>query len=304
MGDLQSTTNLLQLFGEPTRVRLLALLAKQELTVADLVAITDLAQSRVSQHLGKLREAGVLRDRRVGTSTHYALSPSMPDDARKVWSMIASELDDRLLAADRARMEKRLSGSWTDALAGRMERHYSPGRTWESLARALVPLVRLGDVLDAGSGDGTIAELLLPRARSITCLDKSAAMIEAAKKRLREAKNARFAVGDVQRLPFDPFRFDVVLLFNVLVFVEDPARAVAEAARVLRRNGEIVIVTIDGHDHDDVARAWGHLHHGLSAAKLRALLRRAGLDVISCGVTSREHREPHLSVITAHAEKS
>src|SRR5437870_9801814 len=98
MADLQSTTDLLQLFGEPTRVRLLALLARQELTVADLVAITDLAQSRVSQHLGKLREAGILRDRRVGTSTHYALSPSMPEDAKKVWSMLESDLDDRMIA--------------------------------------------------------------------------------------------------------------------------------------------------------------------------------------------------------------
>jgi len=301
MADLQQTSEVLQLFGEPTRVRLVALLARQELTVADLVAITDLAQSRVSQHLGKLRDAGVLRDRRVGTSIHYALSPTMPEDARSVWSMIEGTLDDRVLASDRARMEKRLSGSWTDALAGQMERHYSPGRTWESLARALVPLARLGDVLDAGSGDGTIAELVVPRARSVTCIDRSAAMIAAAEKRL--GGKARCIVGDVSALPFDPSRFDVVLLFNVLVFVEDPAIVIAEATRVLRGAGELVVVTLDAHDHEDVAAAWGHAQRGISISKLRAMFRRANLDVVSCDVTSRERREPNLSVITAHAMK-
>lgn len=302
MADLQATTDLLQLFGEPTRVRLVALLSDRELTVADLVAITDLAQSRVSQHLGKLREAGVLRDRKVATSTYYSLSPAMPADARAVWDMIAPRLDDRVLASDRARLEKRLSGSWTDALAGQMERHYSPGRTWESLARALVPLVRLGDVLDAGCGDGTIAELLVPRAKSITCLDSSEVMIDAAKKRLGES--ARFFVGDAQELPFDPHRFDVVLLFNVLVFVPDPARAIAEAARVLRAHGEIVVVTIDAHDHEDVARAWGHAHRGFSIQKLKNMFKKAALEIDSCEITSRERREPQLSVITAHAHKS
>src|SRR2546425_3403801 len=130
MAELTATTELFQLFGEPTRVRLLSLLAHQELSVADLVAVTELPQSRVSQHLGKLREAGVLRDRKNGTSTYYAVSSAMPDDAKKIWSLLDGNVEDAVLASDRARVEKLLSAkNRTEALAGQMERHYSPGRT-------------------------------------------------------------------------------------------------------------------------------------------------------------------------------
>jgi ArsR family transcriptional regulator len=304
---LSDTTGVLQLLGEPTRVRLLALLSRHELAVADLVLVLDLAQSRVSQHLGKLRDAGLLRDRREGTSTYYALSPSMPPEAREVWAVIERRLDDAVLASDRHRAEALLAarrrGGRYEAFAGEMERHYSPGRTWESLARAFVPLLSLGDVLDAGGGDGTIAELLAPRSESITCLDSSARMVEAATMRLARFDRARAVEGDVRALPFQAARFDRVLLFNVLVWIDEPARALSEARRVLRRGGELVVVTIDHHDRA-FAREWGHVHPGFSPAKLRALLERAELDVVSCEVTSRERREPHLSVVTAHARNA
>jgi ArsR family transcriptional regulator len=314
MSALTVTTDVLQLLGEPTRVRLLALLARHELTVADLVGVLDLAQSRVSQHLKKLRDAGLLRDRREGTSTFYALSPTMPADALEMWTLLERRLDDTVLASDRARAEgliaARKRGDRYEALAGEMGRHYSPGRTWESLARALVPLLSLGDVLDAGSGAGTIAELLLAQARSVTCLDASARMVAAVDKRLARAEHARAVVGDVRDMPFPAASFDRVLLFNVLVFVDEPARALSEAHRVLRHGGEVVVVTIDQHDHRALAREWGHVHPGFSPTKLRGLLRRAApaggtgaFEVLSCDVTSRERREPHLSVVTALARK-
>lgn len=307
MSALTATTDILQLLGEPTRVRLLALLGRGELTVADLVSVLDLAQSRISQHLGKLRDAGLLRDRREGTSTFYALSPDMPQGAREVWTLLERRLDDGILTSDRARADARLAArkhGRFDAFAGEMERHYSPGRTWESLGRALVPLLLLGDVLDAGAGDGTIAELVAGRARSITCLDASARMAAAAERRLARAPHARVLVGDVCDMPFSDASFDHVLLFNVLVFVGAPSRALSEVRRVLRRGGEVVAVTIAEHGDKALAREWGHVHTGFSAARLRTLLRRARLHVLSCSVTSRERREPHLSVVTAHARHS
>ena len=312
MAALADTADLLALLGEPTRVRLLALLGRHELAVAELVSVLGLAQSRVSQHLGKLREAGLVRDRREGTSTHYALSPAMPDAAQELWAVVLRRLDDGLVASDRARADAlvaaRARGDRYEALAGEMERHYSPGRTWESLARALLPLLDMGDVLDAGSGDGAIAELLAPRAKSITCVDASPRMIAAAEKRLarfaQASPRARAVVGDLEELPFPDASFDRVLLLNVLVFVKEPARAMAEARRVLRKRGEHVLVTVGHHDHAALAREWGHLHAGFAPAKLRGMLRRAGLDVLSCDVTSRERREPHLSVVTAHARNA
>jgi ArsR family transcriptional regulator len=309
MPSLDATIELLHLFGDPTRVRLVALLAHHPLTVAELTTITELAQSRVSTHLGKLRDAGVVRDRRNGASTVYALNDvAMPGEARRVWTLLEDAVDDALLEGDRVRAgalvrARERRGSWPDAVAGQMERHYSPGRTWEATARAFIGLVRLGDVLDAGSGDGTIAQLLAPRARTITCLDRSEKMSSAARERLRGVDHVRFVRADLHAIPAPDDRFDQALLFNVLTHVATPAGALAEAARVLRPGGELVLVTLEAHRHLAITRTYGHVHAGFRSAWLRAQLGRSGLAVEHCEVTSRERREPHFNVITAFARK-
>jgi SAM-dependent methyltransferase len=309
MTNLEEARDLLHLFGDPTRVRLVALLAQRELTVAELTAITGLAQSRVSTHLGKLREEGVLRDRRSGASTVYAINDgAMPAEARSIWTLLETRLADPILEADRTRAEalvraRESETGWPDALAGQMERHYSPGRTWEATARAFVGLMHLGDVLDAGAGDGTIAQLVAPRARSYTCVDRSERMLAAARRRLADLPRVRFARGDLHALPLSDRSFDHVLLFNVLTDAERPARAAGEVARVLRPGGTLVLVTLDAHRHADVTAAYGHVHAGFEPATLRAVLRRAGLEVDRCEVTSRERREPHFNVLTAFARR-
>src|SRR3954470_21389978 len=137
MTTVVQTVDLLRLFADPTRVRLAALLDRDELTVAEMTRITDLPQSRVSTHLGKLRDAGLLRDRREGASTYYSMNESaMPIDVRRIWSLVGDTLDEPLLRADRERcvaeVRSRTNGrEWPDTVAGQMERYYSPGRTWE-----------------------------------------------------------------------------------------------------------------------------------------------------------------------------
>jgi ArsR family transcriptional regulator len=182
-----------------------------------------------------------------------------------------------------------------------MERHYSPGRTWEATARGLLGLIRLGDVLDAGSGDGTIAQMIAPRARSVRCLDRSERLIGAAKERLARTKNVSFTVGDVERMPFDARAFDAVLLFNVLTHAKDPARAIAEAARVLRPGGLLAVITLAAHRHENATAAYGEVHAGFTPDKVRGMLRRAGFAVEHCEIVSREKRAPHFEVVTAFA---
>jgi SAM-dependent methyltransferase len=309
MASLATTLDALHLFGDPTRVRLVALLAHQPLTVADLTAITRLPQSRVSTHLGRLKEAGVLRDQRKGSSTVYALNDgSMPDQVRRVWTLLDGEVTDATLRTDRARCDAMLKARdrdlpWPDALAGEMERHYSPGRTWDALTRALVGLLRLGDVLDAGAGDGAIAQLVAPRARTYTLLDRSDRMLAAARARLAKSANVRFLPGDLHDVPAPDASFDQVLLLNVLPYADRPAVVVAGLARVLRPGGTIALVTIDEHAHAELAAQYGHVQLGFRPAALRRLLQKAGLVVERCEVTSRERREPHLNVVTALAHK-
>jgi ArsR family transcriptional regulator len=308
MATLEATLDLMHVFGDATRVRLMALLAREELTVAELTAITELPQSRVSTHLARLREAGLLRDRRAGASTFYAMNDAlMPETARRVWQLVSAEVSGGLLEADLRRAESlkraKNGASWPDSIAGEMERHYSPGRTWEATARGLLGFLRLGDVLDIGSGDGVMAQLFAPRARSVTLIDRSSKMIDAARRRLSGQRNVQFQVGDMHELPFVDECFDEVLSFNVLTYAEHPERALGEAARVLRPRGTLSVVTLAVHEHADVTSAYGHVNAGFSPRELRRLLREAGLEVLSAGVTSREKLKPYFEVVTAQAEK-
>jgi ubiquinone/menaquinone biosynthesis C-methylase UbiE/DNA-binding transcriptional ArsR family regulator len=309
MPTIATTTDLLHLFGDPTRIRLLALLARHQLTVAELTAILEVAQSRVSTHLGKLREAGLLRDRRNGASTLYALNDgAMPSEAGGLWTLLQAQVEDAVLESDARRCDAMLrardqGAGWPDAVAGRMERHYSPGRTWEATARAFLGLVGLGDVLDGGSGDGTIAQLVAPRARSITCLDRSPRVLAAARARLAGVPNVRYLLGELEAVPAGDARFDHVLLLNVLTSARQPPRVVAEAARVLRAGGGLTLVTLDAHRHGDLTARYGHLHPGFKPVAVKRMLTQSGLTVDACEITSREHRQPHFQIVTAFARK-
>lgn len=305
---LPAASSLLTLFADPTRIRLVSLLANEELSVAELTRATGLIQSRVSTHLGKLREAGLLRDRRAGASTFYRTRDAWPEEAGQVWRLLSQTLADGVLATDLERAREQVAArgpgeGWVESVAGNMEHHYSPGRTWEATARGFTGLLDLGDVLDAGSGDGALAELLAPRARTLTCLDRSQKALEAARRRLQRFEGARFALGDLVELPFEDQAFDQVLLFNILTYASDPERAVAEAARVLRPGGRLAGVTLRAHAYGEVARAYGHLIDGFSPGHLCDLLEGVGLRVLRCAATSRERRPPHFEVLSFFADR-
>jgi ArsR family transcriptional regulator len=287
----------------------MALLARHELTVAELVLITQLAQSSVSTHLGKLREAGLVRDRKAGASTFYVLNDgAMPGPARKVWELVRGEVRDALLEADRTREEKVVrarekAGAWPEAAAGEMDRHWSPGRTWESLARAVTGLVRLGDVVDIGAGDGSVAQLLARGSRTYTCVDRNERMVHAARDRIGTAKNVRFVVADAERLPMPDAAFDQALMLHVLTQVAQPPQALSEVARVLRPGSGLVLVTLDAHEHLGTTAAYGDVHPGFTPTALRRHLSRAGLHVERCEVSCLDKRPPHFAVITAFATR-
>lgn len=309
MVSLDASVGLLGLLADPTRLRLLALLAEEELTVAELVSITELAQSRVSTHLGRLREAGLLRVRPAGASTFYAMNDAMPDAGKKLWGLVRGSLSDVTLESDRQRRAVVVkarggNGSWLESVAGEMERHYSPGRTWEALAHGILGLTEMGDVLDVGSGDGFVAGLLAPRVKSVTCLDRSERMLKAAKERLDHFGNVRYSAGDMHELPFSAESFDQVALFNVLPYSRDPAGALSEAARVLKKGGSVSVVTLNAHSNDDVTAPYGHIQPGFKPAALRKMLTHAGLSVRYCSVAARERRAPHFETIVASADKT
>ena len=164
-------------------------------------------------------------------------------------------------------------------------------------------LLHLGDVLDAGSGDGATAALLAPRSRSVACLDISPKVLQACRRRLQGLPNVDFVLGDIQALEFEDASFDQVMLFNLLTYASDPGRALAEAARVLRPGGDLVVTTLATHDQGKVTAGFGHIHDGFKPQQVREWLNDAGVKVERCEVTSREKRPPHFAVLTAFARK-
>lgn len=307
--DLEGWSARLKVFADATRVRLLALLEREELTVAELASITGLAQPRVSTHLARLKDAGLVRDRRAGVSAYYRFDDDALDGAqRALWDTLRRGSDDPLLRQDAERMADVLSAraaehNWADSVAGDMERHYSPGRTWEALARAALPLLEAGDVLDIASGDGVLAELLAPHAQRYLCLDASSKVVAAASERLRRLPNVEVQAGDMHALPLDDASFDLVVLMHALTYATQPAQAVGEAARVMRPGARLLLTSLARHGHQSVVEAYGHVNLGFDERELSTFATRAGLQVESCDTVTRERRPPHFGVIALIARK-
>jgi SAM-dependent methyltransferase len=308
--DLEAWSSRLKVLADPTRVRLLALLEGEELTVAELSAITRLAQPRVSTHLAKLKEAGLVRDRRAGVSAYYRFDHESLDPAqRALWQALSTGSDDPLLRQDAERVPAVLASraadqNWADSVAGDMERHYSPGRTWEALARSALPLLETGDVLDIASGDGVLAELLAPHAHRYVCVDASPRVVAAAAERLRRFRNVEVREGDMHALPFADASFDLVVLMHALTYADKPAQAVADAARVLRPGGRLLLSSLDRHEHQSVVQAYGHANLGFTEKDLRRFVSKAGLELLNAETVTREKRPPHFEVVSLIAKKA
>lgn len=306
--NLAATSALLRLLSDPTRVRLLALLEREELTVAELSSVLRLAQPRVSTHLARLKEADLVRDRRAGVSAYYRRNPDPDAKSAALLDALREHVDDALIAHDLQRLpailaQRARAAGWADSVAGDMERHYSPGRTWEVLARALTSLIDVGDVLDVASGDGALAELLAPHAKSIVCVDAGERVVAAARTRLKSFRNVSVRQGDMHALDLGTRRFDLVLLMHALTYSQDPAGAIAEAARVLKPGGRLCAVTLGRHAHRAAVAPFDHRNLGFRVEDLRRFAQSAGLKVVTCATMTRERRPPHFEVLQLTAKK-
>lgn len=311
--SLNDSMAMLRALADPTRVRLLCALENEELTVAELQEVLDVAQSRVSTHLGRLKKAGLALDRVDGPHRYYRLADgAMPVAARVAWQAVRQPLEgDAQVERDRQRREAVIAArqnggsSWVDRVAGSLDRHYSPGRTWESLARALVLACDLGDMVDLGAGDGAIAELLAPAAHSIVGVDISERMVDAGQRRLKKAQlpHVKLVLGDMHVPPLADESADFVLSQQSLQYAADPPKVFREAARILRPGGRLLVVTLAAHEHAEVRGEYGHVHLGFRAQQLRAWARSAGLTVTQLASAGRERRPPQFEALALLAHK-
>lgn len=309
MLNLEESTQLCRLLADASRQRILLLLEAEALSVAELTNITQLSQGRVSTHLSKLRTVGLISDRRAGNVRYFqAETTDVQLPAVALWQALRSRMDEQQVALDQALAREAVrtrhaGASWAETVAGRMESHYSPGRTWEANARALLGLLELGDVLDIGSGDGVLADLLLERARSITCIDVSPTLLKAARARLHADPRTRFVQCDMHALPLMDACFDQVLLMHALTYTPTPEAVIAGAVRVLRPGGTLLVATLDEHRHSIAQEVYDHVNRGMRPAALRKTMERAGLRVEYCDIVCQEGRAPYFKVVVARARR-
>ncbi|MEK6805496.1 MAG: metalloregulator ArsR/SmtB family transcription factor [Pseudomonadota bacterium] len=306
--NFSESTAQLRLLADSSRLRLLLLLEEQELTAAELTDVTGLAQSRISTHLARLKRAGLIVQRRSGGSALYAISESPAVFTGALWQLLRQRLNDRQsqLDAERAAQLVRARSrgqTWAESVAGRMELQYSPGRSWEATARTLISLLKLGDTLDIAAGDGVLAELIAGHAKSVTCVDISATLIAAAKKRLHAFHNVSFVEADMHDIPLKSGGYDQVFVMHALAYSQKPQQVLKEAARLLKSGGRLVIAALNQHTHKVAMEAYDHVNLGITPTALSRMLQSAGLKAESCQVSSREQRPPYFEVITALARK-
>ena len=301
MGFSEST-EWLGVLGDPTRLRVLAVLEEEELTVAELQRVLDLPQSRLSMHLARLRASGWARDRVDGPHRFYRLAPEMAG-MQETWRAVRHSLaGDAQLKRDAEQKHAVLSarqGSWIDRVAGSLDREYSPGRNWESLARSLALTCDFEVVADFGAGDGAMADLLAPYARRIIGIDSSKKMIAAGKERLRRANitNVSLREGDMHATSLKSESVDFGLLLHSLQYAEQPAAVLAEMGRVMRPNGRLLVVTLTRHNEKAARTVYGHRHLGFRLEELERWARAARLRPLRCISAGREKRPPQFEAV-------
>ena len=295
----------MRLLGDEGRVRILRLLDKEELSVAELQEILGMGQSRISMQLSQLKQAGFVEVRRAGQKSLYRIAAPSGTKAiltetleRSSSEIAAARQDDGALDLILSKRKNKLR-SYFDELAGRFGRNYVPGRSWEGLAEVLLRLLPPLVIADLGAGEGTIALLLAQRAERVIAVDSSPKMVEygTGVARGNGVKNLEYRLGDLEELPIKNNRVDLALLHQSLHHALHPRKAIEEARRILRPGGRIVILDLVKHGFEEARELYADVWLGFSQIELMEMLRSAHFEDIEVSVVHREPETPHFETL-------
>jgi 2-polyprenyl-3-methyl-5-hydroxy-6-metoxy-1,4-benzoquinol methylase/biotin operon repressor len=292
-----------QTLHDPTRLRILALLGEEELSVAELQEILHLGQSRISTHLAHLRRVGLVHPRREGKRTYYSLVKKLDRETRQILDSALLTLTEVPSAkGDKASLklvlEKRRASAREhfNRVAGRLGKSFCPGRTWTEIGPLLAHLIPRVVVADLGAGEGWLSQLLARRAEKVIAVDNSPKMVafgrtEAKKKGIA---NLEFRLGDLAEPPIPANSVDVVILSQALHHAANPQQAVTAASQLLRKGGRLVVLDLNQHHYDTARDLYGDHWLGFSEADLREWLNAAGLREIEVQLLAPESEPPHF----------
>lgn len=297
----------LRLAADPNRLRLLLLLEREELSVAELQEILGKGQSQVSTSLALLKSAGLVDDRRTGKNAFYRLkAPAQLMELLREAAPEVPEIEqDRPALRHVLRKRQDSMRRYFDELAGKFGRQYVPGRSWKGIAEALLKLMPPMVIADLGAGEGTISQLMAQRAKRVIAIDNSEKMVEFGSELARKHNigNLEYRFGDLEDVPIRGGTVDLAFLSQALHHASHPERAIAEARRILKPGGRIAVLDLNRHHFEEAREMYADLWLGFTELEIERYLKNAGFKNVETAVVYRETEAPYFETMLAVGEK-
>ncbi len=305
---MQSMLKSIKLLSDPTRLRILMLLDRESLSVAELQELLGMGQSRISTQLSQLKAARLVDDQRSGKHNFYRVTADA--HLMEVARMAAEELPE--IDTDRVALKHLLhkrhdrTRAYFDELAGRFGKDYVPGRSWKALAEALLKILNYKVVADLGAGEGTLSQLLAQRAEKVIAIDSSPKMVEfgAELAKRHGLENLEYRMGEIEAVPIDEGTVDLAIFSQALHHADSPLVAVREAMRILRPGGRLVVLDLLQHNFEEARELYADRWLGFSEADLAGMLDQAGFEDVQTLVADREDTPPHFQTLLCVAAKA
>jgi ArsR family transcriptional regulator len=303
---MASIVKILRVVADSTRLRILLLLEREELSVAELQEILAMGQSTISTHLAQLKQAGLVEDRRTGKNSLYRL---MRENGAGVLTELLTQSRAEIAEANRDQaavkrvLKKRQdkTRAFFDDVAGRFGRSYVPGKSWKSVAETLLKLMPPMVIADLGAGEGAFSLLLAQRAKQVIAVDTSAKMVEFGRQQAKRqgVKNVDYRLGDMEEVPIEDGSVDLVFFSQSLHHALHPERAMAEAWRILRPGGRIAVLDLAKHRFEEARELYADEWLGFSEVEVEAAMEKAGFCGIQISMVHKEAEAPHFQTLLA-----
>ncbi len=304
---MSSILKSLKLLSDPTRIRILLLLSNESLNVAELQEILGMGQSRISTQLSQLRQEGLVTSSRSGKNNIYTLSAPevLMEVARQASAEIPEVKADSLTLSHILRKRRDKTRAYFDALAGKFGKSYVPGRSWKSLAEAMLKLHTYKVVADLGAGEGTLAQLLAPRAQKVIAIDNAPNMVEFGQKLAEDhgLGQLEYRLGDIESPPIDDNSVDLAIFSQALHHAEHPEKAIASAHRILVPGGKLVILDLLLHSFEQARELYADTWLGFSEISIYQMMEKAGFKEIETTIVDKEQEAPHFQTLLAIGHK-